>query len=411
MDHKTGPKVLTLNCGGSSIKYKLFAIETESVIAEGSVQGLGGSRSLFTYKVQGMQPVTQERAISGHQEGLRLVIGHFNHLKEQGLINPADGFIVAHKIAHGGNRVGPVEWIDHEVEEAITEMSVVTSVHNPPMLSGIRAIRAIDPNLPQIAVFETGFHHSIPSYATVYGLPLEWSAQFGLRKYGFHGASHQYISAKVPQILNRPAASLKLISIHLGSGTSVAALSGGRSLDVSSGFTPQSGTIMSTRAGDFDPEILFFLLARKILSLEELREILNNQAGLAGISGIAGGDIRDIQKAADDGNERAQLAMAAFCYSIKKFIGAFAAVLQGVDAISFTGGIGENNPRIRSTICNGMEWLGIKLDEAKNSSALGKGIISRVDSPVQLVVLPTDEELVVAKQAFEFWKNQNGYPF
>jgi acetate kinase len=408
MNQKTVPKVLTLNCGGSSIKYKLFEMDTESVIAEGSIQELGSSRSLFTYKVSARQPVTEERTIAGHQEGLQIIINHFAALKDQGIISPSGVLIIAHKIAHGGHKVRAVEWIDEQMESIISDMGIVTSVHNPPMLQGIRAMRAVDPRLSQIAVFETGFHQSIPEYATMYGLPFEWAEKYGLRKYGFHGASHQYISAKVPQMLNLSAENLKLISVHLGSGTSVAAISGGRSLDISSGFTPQSGTLMSTRAGDFDPEILYFLLARQIVSLEELREILNHQAGLAGISGISGGDIRDIQQAAANHNERAKLAMDAFCYSIKKFIGAFAVVLQGVDVISFTGGIGENNPQIRAQICAGMEWLGVKLDQDCNNTTWGTGIISEKEALIKIVVLPTDEELIVAKQAFEFWKQRVG---
>jgi acetate kinase len=398
--------VMVLNCGGSSIKYKLFNMNDESVLADGNVQGLGSSRGLVSFKVAGAQTVTKEIPIADHTAGLRIVIDHFDDLTRSGKLDNSGSFLIVHKIAHGGDKVAPVAFIDENVEAAIEDMAVVTSVHNPPMLQGIRAMRIVKPDIPQIAVFETGFHTTLPKYASVYGLPYDLAEDYGLRKYGFHGASHRYISETVPQITGSSVADLKLISIHLGSGTSVAAIKGGRSVDISSGYTPQSGTMMSTRAGDFDPEILYFLLARKILSLKELREMMNHKAGLSGIAGIPGGDIRDIQKAAADNNQRAKLAMDAFCYSIKKFIGAFAVVLQGIDVISFTGGIGENNPRIRAEICAGMEWLGVKLDQVKNASTFGTGIVSENDSPIKLVVLPTDEERMVARQACEFWKKQ-----
>jgi acetate kinase len=399
--------VLVLNCGGSSIKYKLFNMANESVIAEGNAQGLGSPRAMVFHKVSSMKPVVKEVPINDHQEGLRLILDHFTDFDKNGLICNLESFLIAHKIAHGGHRVAMVEFIDEGVEAAIMEMAVVTPVHNPPMLQGIRAIRAINPGWPQIAYFETGFHHSIPEYATVYGLPIELAENYGLRKYGFHGASHQYISERVPDILGLPAADTRIISIHLGSGTSVAAIKGGKSFDISSGFTPQSGTMMSTRAGDFDPEVLYFLLAKGIFSFEELRQLLNNKAGLAGISGIPGGDIRDLELALQNGNPRAKLAVDAFCYGIKKFIGAFAAVLHGVDVISFTGGIGENNPQIRERICQGMEWMGLYLDKDKNDSTMGTGIISANQSPIQALVLPTDEELVIAKHVYEFWKTRD----
>jgi acetate kinase len=397
---------MVLNCGGSSIKYKLFNMDNESMIADGNIQGLGKSRGHISFNVSGSKTVDKEMPIADHTAGLQIIIDHFDGLMKNGIIDSLSSLLIVHKIAHGGDKVAPVELITKKVEAAIADMSVVTSVHNPPMLEGIRAMQVIRPNVPQIAVFETGFHTTLPEYASVYGLPYEWAEDYGLRKYGFHGASHRYISEMVPELIGSSATDLRLISIHLGSGTSVAAIKGGRSVDISSGFTPQSGTMMSTRAGDFDPEILYFLLARKILSLEELRDILNNKAGLAGISGIPGGDIRDIQKAAATGNARAKLAMDAFGYNIKKFIGAFGVALQGIDVISFTGGIGENNPQIRAEICDGMEWLGVRLDQAKNDSASGNSIISKIDSPVKVVILPTDEERIVARQAFEFWKKR-----
>lgn len=400
--------ILVLNCGGSSIKYKLFHFPDEISIAEGSVQGLSGVKGRVTHKVRGESMIVREELISNYQSGLHLLIQHLLNSK---LIHTLDSgqpenFVIAHKIAHGGEKVGKVEFIDNKIEKAIADMGVVTSVHNPSMLQAIRAMRVVAPDIPQFAFFETGFHQTNPKCASVYGLPFELAKTYGLRKFGFHGASHQYISQTVPEILKCASGDLRLISIHLGSGTSVAAIKDGCSLDVSSGFTPQSGTIMSTRAGDFDPEVIIYLLAHNLLSLMEIREMLNNQAGLAGISGIAGGDIREIEAAAKNGYPRAKLALEVFCYGIKKYIGAFAVTLQGIDAISFTGGIGEHDPFIRHQICQGMEWLGIHIDTALNDSVLETGIIHQEKSSVKIVVLPTNEELIVAREVAGFSAKQ-----
>lgn len=400
---KSNALVLVLNCGGSSLKYKLFTMPGATVSAAGKIEDIGCPQSLVRHQAAGTEPVVRQATIRNHQESLQIIIDYLETLKQNGIIGVSTDFLIVHKIAHGGPRVNGVELIDARIEAAIAEMAAVVAVHNPPMLQGIRAMRAVAPAWPQIAVFETGFHETVPRYARVYGLPLELAERYGLWKYGFHGASHQYISQTVPRLLECDPQGLRLISIHLGSGTSVAAIKGGVSLDISSGFTPQSGTLMSTRAGDFDPEVLFYLLAKEKMTLAEIRELLNHQAGLAGISGLAGGDLRQVEGAAAAGNDRAQLALDAFCYGIRKYIGAFGAVLQGIDALAFTGGIGENNPRLREMICRDMEWLGIRLDPDKNAANPKTGLISAADSPVRIVVLPTDEELIVAQRAFEFW--------
>jgi acetate kinase len=402
--------VLVLNCGGSSVKYKLFDLPGETVAAEGSVQDIGKPVGVVVHRTAWGAVARDAAPAPDHLTGLKLILDYLGALRDPGGRDYSGIGLAVHKVAHGGDRIGPVEVVDERVKAAIEEMSVIVSVHNPPMLKAINVLEELAPDLPQLVVFETGFHQTIPPYARVYGIPHELAERHGLRKYGFHGASHRYISERAPKMLGRDPSAFKLISVHLGSGTSVAALKDGRSLDVSSGFTPQSGTLMSTRAGDFDPEVLYFLLKKELVSLSELREMLNQRCGLTGISGIKGGDIREVEEAAGRGDPRAALAWDAFCYSIRKFIGAYLAVLEGADAVAFTGGIGEHDPLVRERVCQGLEGLGLRLSWERNRSAKGAEVVSEDDSPVAIVVLPTDEEVMVARQALEHWLARGNTP-
>jgi acetate kinase len=376
--------VLVLNSGGSSIKYTLYDMPEETIVARGSVDGLGLAHCTFThFNPQGR--FQEKMAIETHLEGLRVILARLQEeLERTG--QPLS--IAAHKLIHGGPRLGPVEFLTEEAIAEVAAMATVASVHNPPALQGIEALSQLAPDVCQIGVFETGFYTTIPDYASVYGLPWGLAEEYGLRKYGFHGASHRFIAQRVSEFLGEPVS--RLISCHLGSGTSVAAIKNGIAIDISSGYTPQSGTMMSTRAGDFDPEVLYFLLAKNICGLEEIRQMLNKESGLAGISGIRGGDLRDIEKAASEGNERARLALDAFCYSIKKYIGAFTIPLEGLDVLVFTGGIGENSPLVRQTV--------------KNRECKGDALISTPASKVRVAVLKTNEEIVVVRQAWEHWR-------
>lgn len=409
MNQTPKTNILVLNCGGSSIKYKLLnmQIDKEVVVAEGSVQGLGTKeRGLVEHRIDGCRQIALEKEVESHEKGIEIII---HYLQTSSGLDKRDDLcinLVAHKVTHGGDTVGPVELIDSRVRSAIERMAVVASVHNPPILRVIKEIDRIAPQIPQIAVFETGFHGTIPDYARTYGLPYDLAEKYSLKKFGFHGASHRFISQEAPRFLGLDSSSLKLISVHLGSGTSVAAIKNGYSIDVSSGYTPQSGTIMSTRAGDFDPEILYFLLQQEVVSLDELRDILNNQSGLRGISGIPVGDMRDIEEAAIQGNPRAKLAVDTFCYSVKKYIGAFIMALEGVDVLSFTGGIGENSPSIREQICSGLEWMNLKLNKEKNLSCQNYRVISDDSSSITVVVIPANEEVIVARQALGYWNNK-----
>jgi acetate kinase len=390
--------VLVLNSGGSSIKYTLYDMPEETAVAQGSVDGLGLDHCTFTH-INPQGKFQEKMPIETHLEGLRIILAR---LQEELDRTGQPLSIAAHKLIHGGQRLGPVEFLTEKTIDEIAAMATVASVHNPPALQGIKALGELAPDVCQIGVFETGFHATIPDYAAVYGLPWALAEKYGLRKYGFHGASHRFIAQRVGEFIGAP--NMKLISCHLGSGTSVAAIKNGIAIDISSGYTPQSGTMMSTRPGDFDPEVLYFLLANNICTLEETRQMMNKESGLAGISGIKGGDLRDIEEAASKGDKRALLALDAFCYSIKKYIGAFLIPLEGLDVLVFTGGIGENSPLVREAVCQGLDWLGVELDPVKNRGCRGDALISTPASQVRVAVLRTNEEIIVVRQAWEYWQ-------
>jgi len=329
-------------------------------------------------------------------DAIRFVV---DRLTKDGVVSGADDIsAVAHKLAHGGELFSGTVMIDDEVLEALRKLAPLAPVHNPPNVRGIEVCRELLPDIPQIGSFETAFHRTVPAKAYTYGVPHKWYERYGVRKYGFHGASHSYVAQRVAQMVGRPAEELRTVSCHLGSGTSVAAIAYGRSADISSGFTPQSGTIMSTRPGDFDPWVIPYMAEQTGMDNETLSRELVTRGGLLGISGLSG-DMRDLEEAAEKGHERARLAVEVFCYQVKKYIGAFAAVMNGLDCLVFTGGIGENSASIRAQIAGGLESFGVYLDVPANSALRGEGIISTPDSPVKVAVIKADEELVVARQA------------
>ncbi|MGI6037730.1 MAG: acetate/propionate family kinase [Limnochordia bacterium] len=390
--------VLVLNSGGSSIKYRLFDMPAERIVAEGSVDGLGLSHARFTHNSAG-EKWQENRPIPDHLAGFELI---FAKLQAELAQRDEELKLIVHKLIHGGQHLGPVEILDERAIKEVERMAVVAAVHNVPALAGIEAVSKLAPKACQMGVFETGFFQTLPPYATVYGLPYELAQEHGLRKYGFHGASHRYISQRTPEFLGTDGP-LRIISCHLGSGTSVAAILDGQGVEISSGYTPQSGTLMSTRPGDFDPEVLFYLLHNGICDLAQLRQMMNKASGLAGISGIPGGDLRDLEAAAAKGDRRAQLAIDAFCYSVRKYIGSFLIPLGGLDVLVFTGGIGENSSQIRAKICHGLEWLGIKLDPQANATEKCDALINAADSQVRIAILGTNEEIVVVRQAWQHW--------
>lgn len=386
---------LVLNCGGSSMKYQLLNMETEQVVVKGSIDRLGTEQARLIHQGQDGQRIERPAAdIADFAAGIRFLAAE---LTKEGIVRgleQIDAFV--HKLAHGGEAFKEPVVIDDVVLEAMREVAVLAPVHNPPAIKGIEVCRRMVPDVPQIGVFETAFHQSVPAAHYVYGVPYKWYERYGVRKYGFHGASHGYVSARAAELLGRD--DLKIVSCHLGSGTSVAAIDSGRSVDISSGFTPQSGTIMSTRPGDFDPWVIPFMSEKEGLSATELGDILVKEGGLLGISGVSG-DMRDLREAAASGNKRAQLAIEVFAYQIKKYIGAFAAIMNGLDVLIFTGGIGENDRSLRAEVAGSLSYLGISLDEQRNKDADGEAVISQENGAVTVMVIPTNEELRVARQA------------
>ncbi len=394
--------IMAVNSGGSSIKYELFSIEEdkERSLARGSVKRLYRSDSFWEGEKEGTK-TKKEVPHLDHEKGLRLII---DVLTQEGpLRNIQEIEAVGIKLINGGAKVTQTSFIDSGVIQALQDLSGVTSVHNPPSLLAIEMFQKILPQTPLVGVFETNFHLSIPLPYRTYGLPWELSQKYGLEKLGFHGNSHRYIAERIIALTSQ---SQKVISCHLGSGCSVCAIKEGKSLDVSSGFTPQSGTIMSTRPGDFDPQIITYLEEKGGFSYQEINRILTKESGLLGISGLSG-EMWELEELSQKGEERAKLAIEVFIYQVKKYIGAFAALLNGLDSLVFTGGIGENDSFIREKICGNLSYLGINFDREKNQEIKGKeGKISSSTSPVEVWIIPTNEELMVARETARIVKER-----
>ena len=388
-------KILVLNSGSSSIKYQLFNMENENVLAKGIVERIGIEDSFLEHEVNGDEVVIKED-IPNHSKGISLVIDALlddNH----GVLASMDEInAVGHRVVHGGEKFADSVKITDEVVKQMEDVSDLAPLHNPPNIAGIKVCQELMPEKPQVGVFDTAFHQSMPAEAYTYALPYEYYEKYGVRRYGFHGTSHRFVAKRAAKLIDKDFNDSKIITCHLGNGASVAAVKNGKSIDTSMGLTPLEGLVMGTRCGDIDPAIVPFLQEKEDLSSKEIDNIMNKESGLLGISGISN-DSRDIQEAADDGNERAQLAGDVFNYRVKKYIGAYTAAMGGVDAIVFTAGIGENAKEIRAGILDGLEYLGFELDEEANDSR-GKEIeISKVGSDTRVFVIPTNEELVIAR--------------
>lgn len=395
-------KILVLNCGGSSFKYQLLDMTQEVVLARGGLDRMGSTDAVLVYQAGDEIRLKGPTDVRGFTDGIRFVVDRL--IQDRVVSGVSDISAVAHKLAHGGELFSGTVRIDDEVLAALRQLGALAPVHNPPNIRGIEVCRDLLPGVPQIGSFETAFHRSVPAKAYTYGVPYEWYERYGVRKYGFHGASHSYVARRVAEMVGRAPEELRTVSCHLGSGTSVAAIAFGRSIDISSGFTPQSGTIMSTRPGDFDPWVIPYMAEQTGLDNESLSRELVSRGGLLGISGLSG-DMRDLEAAACEGHERARLAVEVFCYQVKKYIGAFTAAMNGLDCLVFTGGIGENSAPIRAGIAGGLDSLGVYLDDVRNSGLVGEGLISTVDSQVQVAVVVANEELVVARQAAELLRS------
>ncbi|SDH89259.1 acetate/propionate family kinase [Proteiniclasticum ruminis] len=396
-------KVLVINCGSSSLKYQLINMENESSLATGLVERIAIEGSKLTQKVDGREKYVLTVPMKNHKEAISHVI---NTLLDdvQGVIKSSDEIsAVGHRVVHGGEKYSASVIITDEVMKDLEEFSQLAPLHNPPNIIGINACKELMPNTPMVAVFDTAFHQTMPEKAFLYGLPYELYKENHIRKYGFHGTSHKYVSQRAAEILGEDIKGLKLVTCHLGNGSSVAAVNGGISVDTSMGFTPLEGLLMGTRCGDIDPAIIPYLMDMKGYSYEEVNNIMNKKSGVLGLSGVSS-DFRDIEDAAAQGNDRAKLALDVFHYRVKKYIGYFMAAMNGVDAIVFTAGLGENGAETREEIISDMEWFGIKLDKEKNKVRGQERIISTDDSKVKIIIIPTNEELMIARDTLTLLK-------
>lgn len=388
--------ILVINCGSSSLKYQLFCMEGERVLARGLVERIGMAGSVLTVANRDQDKVRIQTPLANHKEAISLVLDTLTDGEMGPLARYEDIDAIGHRVVHGGEAFAGSVKIDDLVMEAVKDNIDLAPLHNPPNIMGIEACREILPRVPQVAVFDTAFHQTMPKYAFLYGLPYELYEKHGIRRYGFHGTSHKYVALRGAVLLGRPLEELKIITCHLGNGASIAAIDRGRSVETSMGFTPLEGLIMGTRSGDIDPSIILHLQKELHMSVAEVSDILNKKSGIYGISGVSS-DFRDVEKAAADGNERAQLALETFYYQAMKYIGAYGAVMNGVDLLVFTAGLGENSKETRAEICKNLGYLGVELDPGKNAVRGQEALISAATSRVAVYVIPTNEELMIAR--------------
>lgn len=391
-------KVLVINCGSSSLKYQLFNMETEEVLAKGLVERIGLAEGNIIHQPENMDKIINTLPIPNHEKAISLVFEQLRHA-EYGVITDLNEInAIGHRVVHGGTRFAESVLIDQQVKESIKELFQLAPLHNPANLQGIESCEKIAPQVPQVAVFDTAFHQTMPEEACMYAIDYQDYQDHAVRKYGFHGTSHRYVSQRAADILGKELAELKIITCHLGNGASIAAIKDGKSVETSMGLTPLEGLIMGTRCGDIDPAVIPFLMDKKELSVDEINNYLNKQCGVLGISGVSS-DFRDIEAAAKEGNKRAQLALDMFVHRVKRYIGSYFAILNGVDVVVFTAGLGENSKEMRAQICSDLEGLGIVIDSDKNNIRGEETVISADNSKVKVLLIPTNEELMIARDA------------
>ena len=394
--------ILVINCGSSSLKYQLINSETEGVLAKGLCERIGID-GMLTYQPEGGEKEKSEIAMPTHTEAINAVLAALTNEKSGVIKSLSEVGAVGHRVVHGGEKFTSSCLINDESMKAIEECNDLAPLHNPANLIGILACQELIPGVPMVAVFDTAFHQTMPDVAYTYGIPYEYYEKYKVRRYGFHGTSHSYVSKRTAEIVGKPYDQMKIIVCHLGNGASISAVNCGKSVDTSMGLTPLEGLVMGTRSGDLDPAIIDFVGKKEGLSLDEMNEVLNKKSGMLGISGVSS-DGRDLEAAAETGNKRAQLALDVFDYRVIKYIGAYAAAMNGVDAIAFTAGIGENNIKMRKDVCSSLTYLGVKLDEEKNNVRGEERIISADDSKVQVLLVPTNEELAIARETLALVK-------
>lgn len=396
-------KIFVINCGSSSLKYQLIDMENEACLSQGLVERIGIEGARLTQKVEGRDKYVLAVPMKDHKEAIKHVIDTLLDEKN-GVIKSADEIgAVGHRVVHGGEKYATSVIINDEVMNDLEEFAVLAPLHNPPNIIGIKACMELMPDTPMVAVFDTAFHQTMPPKAFLYGLPYELYKENHIRKFGFHGTSHKYVAFRAAEILGKDIKDLKIVTCHLGNGASLAAVKGGVSVDTSMGFTPLEGLLMGTRCGDIDPAIIPYLMEVKGYSYDEVNDIMNKKSGVLGLSGVSS-DFRDIEEEADKGNERAQIALDVFHYRVKKYIGYFVAAMNGIDALVFTAGLGENSPETREAVATDLEFLGINLDKEKNKVRGKERIISTDDAKVKIMVVPTNEELMIARDTLSLVK-------
>lgn len=401
-------KVLVVNCGSSSVKYTLFKMDTEKKIAWGIVECIGLPEAYYKSQKVGKEERKESVKVENHMEAVELIIKHLMDKKEGSIKNIDEIAVVGHRIVHGGDKFSKSVLVTEEVKEGLKECFSIAPLHTPGHYAGILAVEKMLPGIPSVLVFDTAFHQTIPDYAYMYALPYEYYEKDHVRKYGFHGTSHNYVSQRAAEMLGRPLEEIKLITCHLGAGSSLAAVEYGKVIDTSMGFTPLQGVVMGTRCGDIDPAIIPYIINanREMQNPEALNILMNKKSGLLGISGLSG-DMRTIVKAIAAGNKKARLAFEMLCYSVKKYISSYYGILNGADGLVFTAGIGENSPSVREKICENLSALGIEINTKKNNEPeSGERFVSSARSKVKIMIIPTNEELMIARESKRVLTNE-----
>lgn len=388
--------ILVINCGSSSLKFQLIDSETEGVLAKGLCERIGIDGRLV-YQPEGKEKETSDLDMPTHKQAIQFVLDALTNEKSGVIKSLKEVGAVGHRVVHGGEEFASSAVITEEMLAAVESCNDLAPLHNPANLIGIRACQELMPGVPMVGVFDTAFHQTMSEEAYIYGIPYEYYEKYKVRRYGFHGTSHSYVSKRAAEILGKDYNSMKTIVCHLGNGASICAVNNGKSVDTSMGLTPLEGLIMGTRSGNLDPAIMEFLAKKENLDIDGVMNVLNKKSGVLGVSGVSS-DFRDLEAAAEEGNERAQLAQKVFVHNVVKFIGAYAAVMNGVDTICFTAGLGENDKKIRKAICDYLTYLGIEIDDEKNAIRGEETVISTKDSKVTVMVIPTNEELAICRE-------------
>ena len=398
--------ILVLNCGSSSVKYKLLDMESNEELGAGGVEKIGMKGSFLKHVRRDGQKVILKGEILEHQLAIEYILGVLTSEKHGAIKSLEEINAVGHRVVHGGEKFNSSVLITEEVIQKIVECIDIAPLHNPPNLAGIYAINELLPEVPQVAVFDTAFHQTMPDYAYMYGIPYSLYTKYGIRRYGFHGTSHRYVSKRACDFLGLDYNDTKMVTAHIGNGASVCAIKNGKSVDTSMGFTPVEGLMMGTRSGDIDLGVVTFLMEKEMIGSAYVSTLFNKHSGVLGVSGISS-DMRDIENAIKDGNERARLALEMYEYRIKKYIGSYTAALNGIDVLVFTGGVGENQTGTRQKVCESLAFMGVEIDKELNATSRGKEVLlSTANSKVKVVVIPTDEEFMIAADTLEIIEKQ-----